>query len=163
MLAVYFHHDSSVLTNVFCTQALCADSVCSFLNENFVNFGWDLTFSANKTRAVNMITKHFGSVAASTLKNMDIERLPLLVLIYKLRGSTEIFQVSIIFFFFGKVCDLYSVGDNLIYTLLICFCTVQWVTIFFNYWKKCTYFPFKIRHKNSDKIITYLGAVHKLR
>ena len=100
MLAVYFHHDSSVLTNVFCTQALCADSVCSFLNENFVNFGWDLTFSANKTRAVNMITKHFGSVAASTLKNMDIERLPLLVLIYKLRGSTEIFQVSPFFSLF---------------------------------------------------------------
>ena len=93
MLAVYFHHDSSVLANVFCTQALCADSVCSFLNENFVNFGWDLTYSTNKTRAVNMITKHFGSVAASTLKNMDMERLPLLVLIYKLRGSTEIFQV----------------------------------------------------------------------
>ena len=44
-----------------------------------------------------MITKHFGSVAASTLKNMDIERLPLLVLIYKLRGSTEIFQVSNLF------------------------------------------------------------------
>ena len=41
-----------------------------------------------------MITKHFGSVAASTMKNMDMERLPLLVLIYKLRGSTEIFQVS---------------------------------------------------------------------
>merc|ERR1712156_1029705 len=37
--------------------------------------------------------KHFGRVAASTLKNMDIERLPLLVLIYKLRGSTEIFQM----------------------------------------------------------------------
>ena len=94
MLAVYLHHDSSVLTNVFCTQALCSDSVCSFLNENFVTFGWDLTFSSNKTRAVNMITKHFGSVAASTLKNMDIEKLPVLVLIYKLRGSMEIFQMS---------------------------------------------------------------------
>lgn len=93
MLAVYLHHDSSVLTNVFCTQALCSDSVCSFLNENFVTFGWDLTFSSNKTRAVNMITKHFGSVAASTLKNMDIEKLPVLVLIYKLRGSMEIFQM----------------------------------------------------------------------
>ena len=40
-----------------------------------------------------MITKHFGSVAASTLKNMDIERLPVLVLITKLRGSMEILQV----------------------------------------------------------------------
>ena len=95
LLAVYFHHDSSVLTNVFCTQALCAESVCGFLNENFVSFGWDLTFSSNKTRAVDMITKHFGSVAASTLKNMDIERLPMLVIIQKLRGSVEINQVCI--------------------------------------------------------------------
>merc|ERR1712223_1093459 len=93
MLAVYFHHDSSVLTNVFCTQALCAESVCGFLNENFVSFGWDLTFSSNKTRAVDMITKHFGSVAASTLKNMDIERLPMLAIIQKLRGSVEINQI----------------------------------------------------------------------
>ena len=93
MLALYLHHDSSVLTNVFCTQSLCSDSVCGFLNENFVTFGWDVTFSSNKTRAVNMITKHFGSVAASTLKNMDIERLPVLVLITKLRGSMEILQV----------------------------------------------------------------------
>jgi hypothetical protein len=27
MLAVYLHHDNSVLTNVFCTQVLCADAV----------------------------------------------------------------------------------------------------------------------------------------
>ena len=27
MLALYLHHDSSVLTNVFCTQVLCADPV----------------------------------------------------------------------------------------------------------------------------------------
>ena len=40
-----------------------------------------------------MITKHFGSVAANTLKNMDIEKLPMLVLIQKLRGSMEIYQV----------------------------------------------------------------------
>ena len=124
-MAVYLHHDSSVLTNVFCTQALCSDSVCSFLNENFVTFGWDLTFSSNKTRAVNMITKHFGSVAASTLKNMDIEKLPVLVLIYKLRGSMEIFQVSwhciiawknIIFFVNWKIFREISVHLNLVKT-----------------------------------------------
>ena len=39
MLAIYLHHDHSVLTNVFCTQALCADSVVSFLSANFVTFG----------------------------------------------------------------------------------------------------------------------------
>ena len=40
MLAIYLHHDHSVLTNVFCTQALCADSVVSFLSANFVTFGY---------------------------------------------------------------------------------------------------------------------------
>ena len=50
MLAIYLHHDSSVLTNVFCTQALCADAIVSYLNENFVTFGWDLTHSSNKSR-----------------------------------------------------------------------------------------------------------------
>ena len=85
--------------------------MCGFLNENFVTFGWDLTFSSNKTRAVNMITKHFGSVAASTLKNLDIERLPVLVLVYKLRGSMEIFQVNISILYFDydlKVHIMYN-------------------------------------------------------
>jgi len=93
MLAIYLHHDSSVLTNVFCAQVLCSDSVVSFLNENFVTFGWDLTHHSNKTRAVNMITRHFGSVTSSTVKNVDVEKFPVIALIYRLRGNTEIFQI----------------------------------------------------------------------
>jgi hypothetical protein len=45
-------------------------------------------------RAVEMITRHFGSVAAMTIKNMDIEKFPMLALVYRLRGTTEIFQVK---------------------------------------------------------------------
>lgn len=93
MLAVYLHHDSSVLSNVFCSQVLCAESVVGFLNENFVTFGWDMTHSSNKQRAVNMITRHFGSVASSSVKNMSVERFPVIALIYRLRGTTEIFQM----------------------------------------------------------------------
>lgn len=93
MLAIYLHHDHSVLTNVFCTQALCADSVVSFLSANFVTFGWDLTLSSNKRRALDMVTKHFGSVAAATIKNTGLEKMPLLALVYKLRGTMEIVQV----------------------------------------------------------------------
>ena len=40
-----------------------------------------------------MITKHFGSVAASNVRSLEIEKLPLIALIYRLRGTTEIFQV----------------------------------------------------------------------
>ena len=52
-----------------------------------------------------MITKHFGSVAASTLKNMDIERLPMLVIIQKLRGTIEINQVNNAYLMEPKIDD----------------------------------------------------------
>jgi len=40
-----------------------------------------------------MLTEHFGSIAAATVRNLDVERFPLLALVYKLRGTVEIFQV----------------------------------------------------------------------
>ena len=54
---------------------------------------WDLTLTSNKRRALDMVTKHFGSVAAATIKNMGLEKMPVLALVYKLRGTMEIFQV----------------------------------------------------------------------
>jgi len=93
MLAVYLHHDNSVLTNVFCTQVLCADASIGLLSENFVTWGWDLTFSSNKRRLLDMINRHFGSVAASTLRNFEMEKFPLVILVAKLRGNLEILQI----------------------------------------------------------------------
>jgi len=93
MLAIYLHHDSSVLTNVFCTQVFCAEAVISLMLENFITWGWDLTYSSNKQRLLDMISRHFGSVAASTIRNLNIEKLPLVLLIAKLRGSIDIIQV----------------------------------------------------------------------
>jgi len=93
MLAVYLHHDSSVLTNVFCTQVLCAEAIVAQLSENFISWGWDLTYSTNKQRLLDMVNRHFGSVAAATVRNFDVERFPLLLLIAKIKGSLEVFQV----------------------------------------------------------------------
>ena len=84
MLAIYLHHDSSVLTNVFCTQVnnrliifahyysalyqvLCTEAVLSLLMENVTIWGWDLTYSSNKQRFLEMVSRHFGSVASSTV------------------------------------------------------------------------------------------------
>jgi len=93
MLAVYLHHDSSVLTNVFCTQVFCAEAVLGLMLENFVTWGWDLTYTSNKQRLLDMIARHFGSVASSTIKNFSIEKLPLVIVVAKIRGNLEIFQV----------------------------------------------------------------------
>jgi len=93
MLAVYLHHDSSVLTNVFCTQVFCAEAVLGLLSQNFVTWGWDLTYPSNKQRLLDMISRHFGSVASATIRNFSIEKLPLVILVAKLKGNMEIIQV----------------------------------------------------------------------
>nr|CAD7421155.1 unnamed protein product [Timema poppensis] len=48
LLAVYLHHDGSVLSNVFCTQLLGFESVLQCLNAHFVVWGWDLTHESNR-------------------------------------------------------------------------------------------------------------------
>ncbi|XP_030882552.1 FAS-associated factor 1, partial [Leptonychotes weddellii] len=48
LLAIYLHHDESVLTNVFCSQMLCAESIVSYLSQNFITWAWDLTKDANR-------------------------------------------------------------------------------------------------------------------
>ena len=63
------------------------------LIESFTIWGWDLTYSSNKQRFLDMVGRHFGSVASSTVRNFGIEKLPLVILIAKMRGSMEIFQV----------------------------------------------------------------------
>lgn len=50
LLAIYLHHDESVLTNVFCSQMLCAESIVSYLSQNFITWAWDMTKEANRAR-----------------------------------------------------------------------------------------------------------------
>jgi len=92
-LAIYLHHDASVLSNVFCSQILCAESVVNFLSSNYVTWGWDLTFEGNKAKLLTMVTRHFGSVAASTIRNFKADELPVLIVISRQRGINEVSTV----------------------------------------------------------------------
>lgn len=92
-LAIYLHHDASVLANVFCSQILCAESVVNFLSSNYLTWGWDLTFEANKAKLLNMVTRHFGSVAASTIRNFKADQLPVFIVITRQRGINEVSTV----------------------------------------------------------------------
>lgn len=53
LLAIYLHNDDSVLSNVFCSQMMCADSIVSYLGQNFITWAWDVTKEANKARYQN--------------------------------------------------------------------------------------------------------------
>ncbi|XP_057654050.1 FAS-associated factor 1 [Diorhabda carinulata] len=93
ILAIYLHHDASVLTNVFCTQLLGFESVMQMFENNFVLWGWDITFESNRRRLQQSVTTSLGSTAAMSLRNIPVERLPVIILITKIRSTIEIFSV----------------------------------------------------------------------
>ncbi|KAM5148658.1 FAS-associated factor 1 [Mantella aurantiaca] len=93
LLAIYLHHDESVLTNVFCSQMLCAESIVSYLSQNFITWAWDMTREANRARFLTLCTRHFGSVVAQTIRTQKTDQFPLFLIIMGKRSSNEVLNV----------------------------------------------------------------------
>lgn len=93
LLAVYLHHDGSVLTNVFCGQLLSCESIIQMLLDHFVLYGWDLTFESNKNMFLSSISACVGMTASITVRNIPTDRLPAILVIAKNRSQCEVFQV----------------------------------------------------------------------
>lgn len=92
-LAIYLHHDASVLTNVFCTELLCSETVVTYLAQNFVTWAWDLTFESNKTFLLAVLSQNLGMAAASTVRTIALNSLPALMVITKVRSTPEVLTV----------------------------------------------------------------------
>ncbi|KAM4642274.1 FAS-associated factor 1 isoform 2-T2 [Discoglossus pictus] len=93
LLAIYLHHDESVLTNVFCSQMLCAESIVSYLSQNFITWAWDMTREANRARFLTLCTRHFGSVVTHTVRAQKTDQFPLFLIIMGKRSSNEVLNV----------------------------------------------------------------------
>lgn len=55
-LLLYLHHDRSILSNVFCSQLLCSESIVNYLSLHFVCWGWDLTAIQLRDQWVELYT-----------------------------------------------------------------------------------------------------------
>ncbi|XP_011168578.1 FAS-associated factor 1 isoform X2 [Solenopsis invicta] len=93
LLAVYLHHDNSVLANVFCTQLLGFETVLQLLSANFIVWGWDITYESNKERFLYSITQTLGTVGTLAISSIDVDTLPVLMIIMRSRSNTEIFTI----------------------------------------------------------------------
>ncbi|XP_078527431.1 FAS-associated factor 1 isoform X2 [Lissotriton helveticus] len=93
LLAIYLHHDESVLANVFCSQMLCAESVVSYLSQNFITWAWDMTKESNRARFLTLCTRHFGSVVAQTIRTQKTDQFPLFLIVMGKRSSNEVLNV----------------------------------------------------------------------
>lgn len=90
LLAIYLHNDKSILTNVFCSQMLCKETVSQFLNQHFICWGWDVTSDSNKNQFIDSCRRHFGSAVADTLNGMKTDKYPLLLLVQGKGRSCEV-------------------------------------------------------------------------
>ncbi|XP_063697658.1 FAS-associated factor 1 isoform X2 [Culicoides brevitarsis] len=93
LLAIYLHHDGSVLTNVFCGQLLGHESIVTMFLDNFVVYGWDLTNEHNKNLFLTSISICVNQAAASTVRSIPTEHMPTILLVAKNRSQCEIFSV----------------------------------------------------------------------
>ncbi|XP_033213036.1 FAS-associated factor 1 [Belonocnema kinseyi] len=93
MLAVYLHHDNSVLAHVFCTQLLGFETVIQLLTNNFVIWGWDFTHESNEMKFLASVNQALGPTAARTVRNIDVDTMPVLMIIMRTRSNTEIFRI----------------------------------------------------------------------
>ncbi|XP_058830467.1 FAS-associated factor 1 isoform X2 [Topomyia yanbarensis] len=93
LMAIYLHHDGSVLTNVFCGQLLACESIIQMLLDHYVLYGWDLTFESNKNMFLSSISACVGMTASITVRNIPTDRLPAILVISKNRSQCEVFQV----------------------------------------------------------------------
>ncbi|XP_058789619.1 FAS-associated factor 1 [Phymastichus coffea] len=93
LLAVYLHHDNSILANVFCTQLLDFETVLQLLSANFVIWGWDFTYESNKQKFLTSIQQILGSAAAMTVRNIEVDTMPVLMIIMRSRSNTDVFTI----------------------------------------------------------------------
>lgn len=93
LLAIYLHHDNSILSNVFCSQVLCSDSIVNYLSNNFVTWAWDLSLETNNARLITLAKRHFGSIASTQIRNYRPDQLPVLYIISRSRSSNEVVDV----------------------------------------------------------------------
>lgn len=93
LLAIYLHHDNSVLSNVFCGQLLGNENIIKLLNESYILFGWDLTFESNKNLFLSSLTASATDSASLQIRNMAINQFPIILIIRKYRGVCEIADI----------------------------------------------------------------------
>ena len=86
------------------------------MERNFVFWGWDLTYEANKTFLQNSISNCLGTTAMHSLRNIPVEKLPAIIIIMKIRSSTDI--VSVVY---GKVI-IFTISSVVVVTNEYCKC-----------------------------------------
>ncbi|XP_054739687.1 FAS-associated factor 1 [Anastrepha obliqua] len=87
LLAIYLHHGDSILTNVFCDQVMKNERIIEAFAQNFILYGWDLTFETNRNMFLSSVTACVSNTASITISTKPVDKLPSILIIGKSRLS----------------------------------------------------------------------------
>ncbi|XP_004535779.1 FAS-associated factor 1 isoform X1 [Ceratitis capitata] len=87
LLALYLHHGDSILTNVFCDQVMKNERIIEAFAQNFILYGWDLTFESNRNMFLSSVTACVSNTASITISTKPVDKLPSILIIGKSRLS----------------------------------------------------------------------------
>ncbi|XP_067633136.1 FAS-associated factor 1 isoform X2 [Eurosta solidaginis] len=87
LLAIYLHHGDSILTNVFCDQVMKNERTIEAFAQNFILYGWDLTFESNRNMFLSSVTACVSNTASMTISTKPVDKLPSILIIGKSRLS----------------------------------------------------------------------------
>ncbi|XP_066905733.1 FAS-associated factor 1 isoform X2 [Halyomorpha halys] len=93
MLALYVHHDGSILSNVFCTELLGSEATHQILANYFVVWGWDVTNETSRGMLTSSVIRVLGSSFARTVDMIPTDSFPALFVIAPIRSQYELLNV----------------------------------------------------------------------
>jgi hypothetical protein len=89
-MLIYLHHDASILSNIFCSNLLCSESVVSYLTSNYITWAWDLTSPRHRKQLLDMIGECFGQMARARVNDIHSDHLPVILIVSKVQGSVDV-------------------------------------------------------------------------
>lgn len=93
MLALYVHHDGSILSNVFCTELLGSEATQQILSNYFIIWGWDVTNETSRGMLISSVIRVLGSSFARTVEIIPTDSFPALFVIAPIRSQYELLNV----------------------------------------------------------------------
>lgn len=87
---LYLHHDQSILSNIFCSQLLCSESIVNYLSLNYLVWAWDLTRENLKRKLLDMVKDCFGMAVAANVDDIQPDHLPVILIVFKSKGQVDV-------------------------------------------------------------------------
>ncbi|XP_017081121.1 FAS-associated factor 1-like [Drosophila eugracilis] len=90
LLAIYLHHDGSILTNIFCFHVMKTKKVLSTLKNHFIVYGVDITKEDKANCFFDEVRTTISAEVSNAVKGIVLDKLPAFMLLSRDFGDRRV-------------------------------------------------------------------------